>query len=151
MQWILWGSSKTGRYVAFQTVYLLKLTDFRTHPIGVTLLRTSTVVCRLVNVWLYYCLETKLQERNVYNSVSHSVHRGIMHADEGSFNREFPPPPPRPTDRQSMGGHVIYIVLTYRRKSVLRIRIVGDFSWKIYFNHLSPMRKFTIRRKIFTW
>ena len=84
-------------------MYLFKLTDFRTHPIGVMWLRTSTVVCPIVmcdfiTVWKWSC-----RKDNVFISVSHSVHRG-----DASRGRQLPygisPPPLPPARIQTVNG-----------------------------------------------
>ena len=57
------------------------------------------------NVTVYYCLRKKVQERYVFMSVCHSVHRGDVsrwgQVPYGIY------PFPRPEDTQSMGGHAI--------------------------------------------
>ena len=73
-------------------------TDFRTHPIGVTWLKDKHSAVSSCNVGVYYCLQTKLQEGDVFMSVCHSVHR-LMHPEEDSFHMESTPPPPK-TDSQ---------------------------------------------------
>ena len=100
MQWILWGWSKSGRYVAFETVYLFKLTDFRNQPIGVMWLRTRTVVCSVVMCEFITVWKRSCRKDNVLTSVCHSVHR-----EDASKGRQVPYGiyPPLNTDSQWAG------------------------------------------------
>ena len=71
------------------------------------------------NVSVDYCLQTKLQEGDVFMSVCHYVHRGIMHPEEGRFYIGSNPPH---THTQSMDGHAIDIV----QECILVPKIITD-------------------------